>query len=61
MALSGCWQCEQVKTGGGACGPGVCCGTGEQFSPEARSTGSALAYTFAGVIRGAIAPLMFIN
>lgn len=31
----------------------------EQFSPRLRSTGSSLAYTFAGVIGGAIAPLMF--
>jgi MFS family permease len=31
----------------------------EQFSPRLRSTGSSLAYTFAGVIGGAIAPLLF--
>lgn len=31
----------------------------EQFSPRLRSTGSSLAYTLAGVIGGAIAPLMF--
>lgn len=31
----------------------------EQFSPRLRATGSSLAYTFAGVIGGAIAPLMF--
>ncbi|MGO4192351.1 MFS transporter [Arthrobacter sp. YAF17] len=31
----------------------------EQFSPRLRSTGSSLAYTFAGVIGGAVAPLMF--
>lgn len=31
----------------------------EQFSPRLRSTGSSLAYTFAGVVGGAIAPLMF--
>jgi hypothetical protein len=31
----------------------------EQFSPRLRSTGSSLAYTFAGLIGGAIAPLMF--
>lgn len=31
----------------------------EQFSPRLHSTGSSLAYTFAGVIGGAIAPLMF--
>lgn len=31
----------------------------EQFSPRLRSTGSSLAYTFAGVIGGAIALLMF--
>jgi MFS family permease len=31
----------------------------EQFSPRLRSTGSSLAYTMAGVIGGAIAPLMF--
>jgi MFS family permease len=31
----------------------------EQFSPRLRSTGSSLAYTFAGIIGGAIAPFMF--
>lgn len=31
----------------------------EQFSPRLRYTGSSLAYTFAGLIGGAIAPLMF--
>lgn len=31
----------------------------EQFPPRLRSTGGSLAYTFAGVIGGAIAPLMF--
>jgi MFS family permease len=31
----------------------------EQFSPRLRYTGSSLAYTIAGVIGGAIAPLMF--
>jgi MFS family permease len=31
----------------------------EQFSPRLRATGSSLAYTLAGVIGGAIAPLMF--
>lgn len=31
----------------------------EQFSPRLRYTGASLAYTFAGVIGGAIAPLMF--
>lgn len=31
----------------------------EQFSPRLRSTGSSLAYTFAGVIGGAVAPLLF--
>jgi MFS family permease len=31
----------------------------EQFSPRLRATGSSLAYTFAGVIGGAVAPLMF--
>jgi hypothetical protein len=61
MALSGCWQCEQVKTGGGACVPGGLLRYRGAVLPEAHSTGSALAYTFAGVIRGAIAPLMFIN
>jgi MFS family permease len=31
----------------------------EQFSPRLRYTGASLAYTIAGVIGGAIAPLMF--
>lgn len=31
----------------------------EQFSPRLRSTGSSLAYTLAGLIGGAIAPLLF--
>ncbi|MER5394645.1 MFS transporter [Saccharopolyspora sp. NPDC002686] len=31
----------------------------EQFSPALRSTGSSLAYTLAGVIGGALAPLLF--
>ena len=31
----------------------------EQFSPRLRSTGSSLAYTFAGIIGGALAPFMF--
>ncbi|MEU0394619.1 MFS transporter [Streptomyces sp. NPDC006208] len=31
----------------------------EQFDPRLRSTGSSLAYTLAGLIGGAIAPLMF--
>ncbi|KQQ92156.1 MFS transporter [Arthrobacter sp. Leaf141] len=31
----------------------------EQFSPRLRSTGSSLAYTFAGIIGGAVAPFMF--
>ncbi len=31
----------------------------EQFSPRLRSTGSSLAYTFAGILGGAIAPFMF--
>jgi MFS family permease len=31
----------------------------EQFTPRLRSTGSSLAYTFAGIIGGAIAPFMF--
>jgi MFS family permease len=31
----------------------------EQFSPRLRYTGSSLAYTLAGVVGGAIAPLMF--
>jgi MFS family permease len=31
----------------------------EQFTPRLRSTGSSLAYTLAGVIGGAVAPLMF--
>lgn len=31
----------------------------EQFSPRLRSTGSSLAYTFAGIFGGAIAPFMF--
>jgi MFS family permease len=31
----------------------------EQFSPRLRYTGSSLAYTLAGVIGGAVAPLMF--
>ena len=31
----------------------------EQFSPRLRSTGSSLAYTFAGIVGGAIAPFMF--
>jgi hypothetical protein len=60
MALSGCWQCEQVKTGGGACVPGGLLRYRGAVLPEAHSTGSALAYTFARD-QGAIAPLMFIN
>jgi MFS family permease len=31
----------------------------EQFSPRLRYTGSSLAYTLAGIIGGAIAPLLF--
>lgn len=31
----------------------------EQFSPRLRSTGSSLAYTLAGLVGGAIAPLLF--
>lgn len=31
----------------------------EQFSPRLRSTGSSLAYTLAGIIGGAVAPLLF--
>jgi MFS family permease len=31
----------------------------EQFSPRLRYTGSSLAYTLAGIIGGAVAPLMF--
>jgi MFS family permease len=31
----------------------------EQFSPRLRATGSSLAYTLAGIIGGAVAPLMF--
>lgn len=31
----------------------------EQFSPRLRYTGSSLAYTLAGVIGGAVAPLVF--
>jgi hypothetical protein len=31
----------------------------EQFSPRLRYTGSSLAYTLAGVVGGAVAPLLF--